>query len=112
MANAILSQVRSDGQKNILYTRMAMFKKLMIAAAIGLTLSPNHAQAGVRFRFGIALPVFIPPPRPVYVAPPPVYMVPAPPPAPIYLRPAPPPAYTQPSPASMYAQPTAIPASR
>jgi hypothetical protein len=78
-----------------------MFKKMMLAALLGLTLSATHAQAGVRISFGIGIPLFVPiapPPRPVYVAPAPVYVVPAP----VYVRPAPAPVYIQPSPAPVY----------
>ncbi len=78
-----------------------MFKKLILAALVGLTLSATYAQAGVRISFGIGIPLFVPiapPPRPVYVMPAPVYVVPAP--APVYVRPAP--VYVQPSPAPVY----------
>jgi hypothetical protein len=88
-----------------------MFKKMMLAALIGLTLSATYAQAGVRLSIGIGIPLFVPiapPPRPVYVAP--VYVVPAP--APVYVQPAPRPVYVQPSPAPVYVQPAPIPAQR
>ena len=90
-----------------------MFKKMMLAALIGLTLSATHAQAGVRISFGIGLPIFVPfypPPRPVYVVPAPVYVVPAS--VPVYVQPAPRPVYVQPSPAPVYVQPTPIPVQR
>jgi hypothetical protein len=90
-----------------------VFKKLMLAALLGLTLSATYAQAGVRISFRIGIPLFVPiapPPRPVYVAPGPVYVVPGP--APVYVRPAPAPVYVQPSPAPMYVQPAPIPITR
>ena len=87
-----------------------MFKKMMFAALIGLTLSATYAQAGVRISFGIGIPIFAPPPRPVYVAPAPVYVMPAP--APVYVRPAPAPVYVQPSPAPVYVQPAPVPVQR
>jgi hypothetical protein len=84
-----------------------MFKKLLLAALIGWTLSASYAQAGVRISFGIGLPIFVPPPpRPIYVAPAPVYVVPAS--APVYVRPAP--VYVQPAPA--YVQPAPVPVQR
>jgi hypothetical protein len=88
-----------------------MFKKLMLAALVGLVLSASYAQAGVRISVGIGLPIIGPfyPPRPVYVVPAPVYVVPGPAPvysgyAPgaVYVRPAPAPVYLQPSPAPVY----------
>ena len=92
-----------------------MFKKMMLAALIGLTLSATYVQAGVRISLGINLPIFAPfypPPRPVYVVPAPVYVAPAPmyAPAQIYVRPAPTPVYVQPAP--VYAQPAPIPIPR
>jgi hypothetical protein len=99
-----------------------MFKKMMLALLVGLTLSPACAQAAVRISIGIGLPIFAPccpRPRPVYVAPAPVYVVPAPAPvyartgpAPIYLQPAPAPVYVQPSPPAGYVQPSAFPVPR
>jgi hypothetical protein len=96
-----------------------MVKKLMLAALVALTLSAAHAEAGVRISFGIGLPIFAPPPRPVYVLSAPVYVAPAPvpvysryAPAPIYVRPAPAPVYVQPSPAPVYVQPSSIPVPR
>jgi hypothetical protein len=87
-----------------------MFKNLMLAALIGLTLSATYAQAGVRFSIGIGIPFFAPPPRPVYVAPAPIYVVPAP--RPVYVQPAPRPVYVQPSPAPVYVQPAPVPVPR
>jgi len=76
-----------------------MFKKLTLAAALlGLSLSATQAHAGFRLSIGIGLPIFAPPPRPVYVAPAPVYVTPAP----VYVRPAPTPVYVRPS---VYVQP-------
>ena len=86
-----------------------MFKKMMLAALIGLTLSATYAQAGVRLSIGIGIPLFVPiapAPRPVYVAPAPVYVVPAP--APVYVQPAPRPVYVQHSLAPVYVQPAPI----
>jgi hypothetical protein len=83
-----------------------MFKKLTLAAALlGLTLSGSYAQAGLRISIGIGLPIFAPPPRPVYVAPAPVYVAPAP----VYVRPTPPPVYVRPS---VYVQPAPYPVPR
>jgi hypothetical protein len=90
-----------------------MFKKMIIAALIGITLPATYAQAGVRLSIGIGIPLFVPvapPPRPVYVAPAPVYVVPAP--APVYVQPAPRPVYVQPSPAPVYVQPAPVPVPR
>jgi hypothetical protein len=90
-----------------------MFKKMMLAALVGLALTATYAEAGVRISFGIGIPLFAPaPPRPVYVVPAPVYVAPAPmyAPAPIYVRPAPTPVYVQPAP--VYAQPAPIPIPR
>ena len=92
-----------------------MLKKLMLAALVGVTLSATYAQAGVRISFGIGLPIFAPPPRPVYVAPAPVYFVPPPVYYPstraaIYVPPAP--VYVQPSPAPVYVQPAPVPVQR
>jgi hypothetical protein len=89
-----------------------MCKKLILAALIGVTLSATYAQAGVRISLGLSLPIFCPPPRPVYVAPAPVYVVPPPAPvvyrsSPVYIPPAPvyvqqaAPAYVQPAPVPM-----------
>jgi hypothetical protein len=75
-----------------------MFKKTILAALIGFTLSATYAQAGVRLSIGIGIPLFAPPPPPriVYVAPAPVYVVPAP--RPVYVQPSPAPVYVQPAP--------------
>ena len=91
-----------------------MFKKMMLAALVGLALTATYAEAGGRISFGIGIPLFAPPPRPVYVVPAPVYVAPAPmyAPAPIYVRPAPAPVYVQPSPAPVYGQPAPIPIQR
>ena len=91
-----------------------MLKKMMLAGLVGLALTATYAEAGVRISFGINLPLFAPPPRPVYVVPAPIYVAPAPVygPAPIYVRPAPAPVYVQPSPAPVYGQPAPIPIQR
>jgi hypothetical protein len=89
-----------------------MFKKMMSAALVVLALTATYAEAGVRISFGIGIPIFAPPPRPIYVVPAPVYVAPAPmyAPAPIYVRPAPTPVYLQPAP--VYDQPAPIPIPR
>ena len=84
-----------------------MFKKLMLATLLGLALTATYTEAGVRINFGISLPIFAPPPRPVYVTSAPIYVVPAP--APVYARYAPAPIYVRPSPAPVYVQPSAAP---
>jgi hypothetical protein len=87
-----------------------MFKKLMLAVLVVLTVSATCAQAGVRISFGIGLPIIAPIPlRPVYVAPAPVYVVPAP--APVYPVYAPPRIYVGPAPAPVYVQPSPAPVS-
>jgi hypothetical protein len=89
-----------------------MFKKMMLVALVGLVLTATYAEAGVRISFGINLPIFVPPPRPVYVAPAALYVAPAPvyAPEPIYVQPSPRPVYVQPAP--VYGQPAAIPIAR
>ncbi len=87
-----------------------MFKKMMLAALVGLALTATYAEAGVRLSIGIGIPLFAPPPRPVYVAPAPIYVVPAP--RPVYVQPAPRPVYVQPSPAPVYVQPSPVPIPR
>ena len=82
-----------------------MYKKFLMAAVLALTLSATYAQAGVRFNIGISLPIFAPPPRPVYVVPRPVYVVPAP--APVYVQPAP--VYVQPAPVYVPSAPVVVP---
>ena len=88
-----------------------MFKKMTLAALVGLAVSATYAQAGVRISIGIGIPIFAPPPRPVYVVPAPVYV--APPVyalAPYYVQPAPRPVYVQPAP--VYGQPAPVPIAR
>ena len=84
-----------------------MFKKMMMATLIGLTLSATNAQDGVRISFGTSLPISAPPPIPIYVAPAPVYVVPAL--SPAYARYAPTLVYVQPSPAPVDVQPAPVP---
>jgi hypothetical protein len=96
-----------------------MFKKMMMATLIGLTLSATNAQDGVRINFGTSLPISAPPPTPIYIAAGPVYVVPAPATvfagyasAPIYIRPIPAPVCVHPSTAPAYVQPAAVPITR
>lgn len=88
-----------------------MFKKMVLAALVGLALTATYADAGVRISFGIGIPLFAPLPRPVYFVPAPVYVAPAPmyAPAPVYVQPAPRPVYVQPAPAYVQPAPNPIP---
>ena len=85
-----------------------MFKKILVAASIAMMLPAAHAEAGIRLSIGIGIPLFAPPPRPVYVAPPPVYVVPAPAPAAVVVQPAPRPVYYR-APAAVYVAPVPVP---